>query len=860
MVAFQTGLRILSLAALFFVPGYVLWAAFGPEEKDEAGRLSFGEVLFLVVLTGTLLASWLGLLLAETGYFSLPNLALLLAFCGLIVLLTRRKRRRLPTFPRPRLDPGSLASGAIIVVAVWLFFRPYEYILGTRDHSIYVNTGASIAKTGSIILTDRVLAQAPPQSRPLLVVSTEVQPFMPGYPGPWSEGQRLMGYTLRSLDAGLIVPHGFHLYPVWLAIFYSIGGLTFALWATPCLALLGTIGLYLTANRLFGRTVGLFSLFLAVINIGQLWYSRYPSAEILVQYLFWAGLLAFALKPDRYLAFLAGCCFGQIHLAKIDIVFLPLALALFFAYLWLRGRFRPEHKFFIAPYLLLGFQAVLHGALISTIYFLDQVTGVFLPRPLAEAVVHTIQGYTYPLDIFRRLAGFILPGLLLLLLMVIGVVLLKKPLASTLRSVSGYGRLLYPLFVVVVVLLGLYAYFVRPYTSSSLGRDVLLQLGWYVTPIGVLLGLVGFLQAVGEKADEGRALALLLIFSVSVPLLVMGSGTSLDHFWAIRRFVPVVIPAFILFSVYALHLLKPGARTAWILPLCLAAVLVVGYLQTDRGFIRFAEYKGTIAWVERFAHNFPENSILLFEHSFPSNVVATPLWTTFERSAFVVNGHEARLTEAVRAWQAEGRGVYWISSEGNPAPAWGDYVPDYLSTSVLSTPVAELSTDHLPRQKWEYTAVFDIYEIVPSQESRGKKVFTVNVGEGGDEDYLREGFYPAEITLGWITMRWTQAEAVIAIPLEGEPASIILRAAGGRPPGVAPARVTLYLDDHLLGELALETAFQTYSLAIPEGLAPASVVRLRLETSTWNPAQLGYKQGRDLGLQLDWVKVVTIER
>ncbi len=853
---------LVAILLLFLVPGYVLWAAFGPARKDEAPGPQGGETLFLIVLSGALLTSWLGLLLAETGYFSLLNLILSLAAICVLVLAARFKRWPFViSLPRFKLDPASLVAIALILVAVWLFFRPYEYVLGIRDHGIYVNTGASIARTGSIILTDRVLAQAPAESRSLLVFSTEVKPFTHGYPGPWSEGQRLIGYTLRDLEAGLIVPHGFHLYPVWLAIFYSIGGLTFALWATPCLALLGTMGLYLTVNRLLGRTVGLLSLGLVIINIGQLWYARCPSAEILVQYLFWAGLLAFALTPDRYLAFLAGCCFGHIHLAKLDIVFLPPALALFFACLWLRGRFRPRHKFFIAAYLLLGVHAVLHGALISTIYFLDQVVRVFLPRPLAEAVAHAIQGYTYPADIFGRLAGFIFGGLLLWGLMVVGFVLLKKPLARALQAVSGYGRLLYPLFVGAVVFCGLYAYFVRPYTSSSLGRDAMLQVGWYVTPIGVFLGLAGFLQAGGERAGQGRSLALLLIFSASGLLLVTGPGTTPDHFWAIRRFVPVVIPSFIIFSACALCRLKPGAWLEWILPVCLGAALAVGYLQTDRGFIRFTEYQGTIEWVERFASNFPQNSILLFERSSAANALATPLWAIFDRAAFVVTGYDARLVEAVRAWQAEGRDVYWLSSQGKPAPSWGDYAADYLSTSVFSTAMAELSPDHLPRQKWEYMAVFDAYKIVPSQGSSGvKSVFTVEVGEQGDEDYLREGFYAAESALGGMTMRWTKSEAVIALPLEGEPVSIILRAAGGRPPGVPQARVTVYLDDYPLGELALEMAFKEYSLSIPEGTVPAKAVRLRLESSTWNPAQVGYGYARDLGIQLDWVKVVTVER
>src|SRR5690606_38108177 len=101
-----------------------------------------------------------------------------------------------------------LLVGLLLIIAVFLSGRPSEYIVGGRDHGVYVNTGIHIAKTGAILVYDSDITAVPETLRPVLVWP-ETRTYQAGFPGPWSEGQRLSGLTIRDTAAGIYLPHAF---------------------------------------------------------------------------------------------------------------------------------------------------------------------------------------------------------------------------------------------------------------------------------------------------------------------------------------------------------------------------------------------------------------------------------------------------------------------------------------------------------------------------------------------------------------------------------------------------------------------------------------------------------------------------
>lgn len=857
-------LNWLKLMTLVLTPGIAAWLAFGRSLKRH---LCLAEALFLILLAGVATVSWPALILAELGCFSLPLLSVLVVAASLcLVGWAVWKGRGLNAFRGLRLELASVALLGVIVIAVLLPSRPFEYILGGRDHGVYVNTGVNIAKTGSIIIQDSELAALPAESRRALVLP-EASVEGAGVPGPWSEGQRLPGFTLRDLDRGIVLPHAFHLYPVWIAVFYAIGGLGFALWTTYFLGLLGIAALYFAARRQFGQTVGLLAASLLSINVAQMWFLRYPSAEIAVQFFFWAGLFAFSLMlttRSRYAALLSAFAFGLIHLTKMDIVFVPVVLLLFFTCAWLRERFHPHYWLFVIFYALLSFQALFHAFFISTVYFVDHLVRVILPSFMSQALVRAAEGYPYPSDILSRLFSQnireIALGALMLGALIFLLVRFKKTLNAKLALLDPYKQLGYAFLILSFALLALYDYFLLPRLRAGALPAPLVMLGWYVTPLGVLLGVVGFLQMLGEGHGKTRGFAWLMVLGNVLPLLIMGGGTAPDHFWAVRRFVPVAIPALFMFAGYLLWRLTPKRLQDWprsILPLSLTVVVAITCWQNSRPLLRVVEYEGMIDQVSRFSADFSQQSVLLFEQSDAGNRMTAPLWLIFDRSVFMITQDamsDPSLTAAIEAWQSEGREVCWVSTQGQSPCSPTGWTVDYLSTHVLAASLVENPVTRLPQNVGEYAITLDVHRVVASPDVLDKKtVLTLNLSLD------QHGLYDLYKLPGLTGSRWTDGRVSLTVPVTGRPLEVILRMANGRPASAPVPKVSVYLDDTLLGTVKVEGAFQAYSLPV-EVVETGDTINLRLEMETWNPQKAGYNPDtRDLGVLLDWVKIVVEE-
>ena len=271
----------LLLVLLFLAPGYAGWLAFGsswqsPEPDSAQSQLSVVEILFFIIWGGIIVVLWVGMVLAELGLFSIWSLfGVVLLGCVLVGGWGLKNGRSLNPFREAHFQPITFLILPILGAAILLSPQPFEYINGGRDHGLYVNTGLNIAKTGQILIEDEAITAVPAASRALLInpeTSVSPQPV----PGPWSEGQRLPGMTIRDLDQGIIAPHAFQLYAVFIAIFAAIGAVKFALVATIVLGLLGALAVYIVAARLFGQPVGLLTFFLLVVSLAQVWYTKKP--------------------------------------------------------------------------------------------------------------------------------------------------------------------------------------------------------------------------------------------------------------------------------------------------------------------------------------------------------------------------------------------------------------------------------------------------------------------------------------------------------------------------------------------------------------------------------------------------------
>jgi hypothetical protein len=850
---------------LVLVPGAAFWLAAGPALRS---RLDAAEALYLVLVAGVALLSWPAVLLAELGRFSLATLALGSVLASTLLALWAIWRRRVTgLMPGRRLWRGHLLLLPLLALALWLVPRPFPYLVGGRDHGNYVNTGLHIARSGGILIDDADLAALPAGSRALLT-NPEVDTRPALVPGPWSEGQRLPGLTIRDGAAGVVAPHGFHLYPVWIAIFAAAGGIEPGLWATPALSLLGSLGIYFAGSRLFGRRAALLALLLVVVNVGQIWFQAYPTAEIVVRALFWAGLwagLVMLVEGSGVAAALSALCLGLLHLSKLDTLFVPAVLLPLLLYAALSGRWRRDYTIFLLVYLALIAHALVHALTIATIYTLDQVTRVLLPGPVAGWVIEQVGAAREPTII----AGRLLAGGWSLLLGTVVVALLgagllwraRERFRPGLARLDQRGGWLF-LVVTVPVLLLAYAGLVYPWwpvPGLATPAETVTVTGWYLMPAGLLLGLVGLLQGFAgdltahTSAARSRVPAWLLLFGNFLPLFFLGSGTFPDHFWAARRFVPVLFPALLLGAAGVVASLAVEAgrqRERWLLPAALSVALVAGTLQSTIPAARAAEYAGLPAQLQALADEFDAEDVLLFLPGDTANRVALPLWLIHEQTVFQLKPQalaEPALVGQVAVWENGGRPVYLLYS--GREPPWLDGLEaDYQFSRQIAVPQVELTVAGLPARMGHYTAMFSVFRLLPEATSGALPVVTLEPVPGSGYEMASSGLYPPHTLSGLTPVTWTEGTARLTLEALPGAERVILQLGNGRPEELPPPTVEVTVNGQPVTVAVVTEIAALFEWALPAAISGDQVV-VTISTEPWVPAESGYgSDGRSLGV------------
>ena len=110
----------------------------------------------------------------------------------------------------------------LLAIGLWRFPPPSEYIIGGKDPGSYISEGVQIAKTGALVIPDRVAAAVPASVRGL---------FFPPHPSQEYYSTRFMGFFLLDPDTGSVVGQFPHLYPASIALGFETAGLRGALLA-----------------------------------------------------------------------------------------------------------------------------------------------------------------------------------------------------------------------------------------------------------------------------------------------------------------------------------------------------------------------------------------------------------------------------------------------------------------------------------------------------------------------------------------------------------------------------------------------------------------------------------------------------
>ena len=832
---------------LFALPG-LLFLALLP--RDEQERTPLDEALFLGVGVSVAVAAWVALVLGELAAFSLFRAALGIAAGTLIGALFARvffpSSVRWPFSRRWAFArPAALVPAAVVLaLALGLQARPSEQLMGGRDPGAYVAAMGLIARTGGIEYTDPLVLAVPKEA-------AEIFFRHPDRPEAFSWA-RFMGFDLERPQTGRVYPEFFHLFPAFGAYLFAAMGPKGAL-ATPVVfGVLGTLGAFLVFRRLWGQAPAFLGALLLASNVVQVWFARYPVSETMSLFLFGLALLAFArFEETESLAFagLAGSALGLSLLVRIDAVLVVVPLGLYLAYRSARRDLPPRALLaLLVPFLLLSAHAAVHALLFARKYLLQVLTRRYWNHPPALWMGWRSSWASPSFSSCVTGAG-------------------SPRLRRSPREHSAAGGDL------ALLLLAAYAYFLRPLLSAwaggdgneaalawpdpgllrTLGYDRLAahdagafrRLGWFVTPLGLALGVAGF--AVVLREGRRKHLFPALLFASFAAFYFYKIRIWNDYFFALRRFVPVILPFLLALAGLALvRLAARNARSRFLAGVLCAFLLVSFALDTAR-IARFTDWRGSVDFVRDLARRFSKDDAVLFEQPKSIHLLSLPLWALHGVNALEFARFDpdpALLQRLLTTWRPRFKNVYFVHT---PRTDLCGIFLERVQPFSFGTHEFERTYDRAPRAPRFQSLHFTLSRFVSPSDLNVPPLPDIDVG--GSDEVVVSGFFDKEILGNERTYRWSGGCGSIYFPGLREGGVLAVTASAGTRPALTEVRVSL--SGTPLGSFLAGPAFDTFRLALPEVLPEPPLV-LRFDVTPWRP---GERDPRDLGVMVDLVTV-----
>jgi hypothetical protein len=807
--------------------------------RDRRAALSIEERAFWQVILSVALSLAIVLALAAAHRYSFARLLVAdVAVAAAVAAISRFHLRLGAAAARPGWT--ICFPLALLALGVWRFFPPSEYVIGGKDPGVYVNAGVQIAQRGALVVHDDAVAAVPAFARDL---------FFPQHPVREYYSVRFMGFFIQNPDTGAVICQFPHLYPASIAIGYGLDGLTGARRAAGVWALLGVLAVYFAGARLFGEAAAFAGAGLLALNVVQVWFARYPNAEMVMQALIFAAALAAArahVDGDPFFAPVAGTLLPLLLFLRVDVVLAIAALVLASVLLYVRR----------VPVLAAFWMPLAAGSAAAVAYLIGPMRAY---SALPIAFVQHFAPWQYAV---------------LALAAATTAVLVIAARRST--RVSAWIGVLTPTVVTAaLVALAIYAQGFRAPSRRLAPHDAYALrtfAAFYLTVPGLIAALIGLV--VIARRLFWRDPGLILLLASYAVFFFYKIRIVPDHFWMARRFLPVILPGALLLAGAAA---LTGARRAgqlsgslWQRPmfrsligLVFVAVLSAQYARASAPLLPHVEYAGVIPRLERLAAQIGDEDLLVTESRNASDVhvLALPLAYIYARNVLVLASPvpDKPTFAQFLAWaHTKYRRVLFLGGGGTDllSSRWS---VEPLASDRFQVPEYDAPSNAYPRFVRQKEFDYGLYTLLPPTDAPPAG-FDLDVGVRDDLHVLR--FHAKEESQGH-TFRWSRDRSYISI-VHLTPANRTLTIwmnNGGRPPNASPANVRVSLDGHPLGWVRVTDGFHPYTLPIPPDVAAAASasgepVRLTLETPTWNPLRaLGAPDDRDLGVMVDRVAI-----
>jgi len=656
------------IVLLVLAPGHAWW---------RGGASSAPRLLTCFALS-TVWTSIVGLLLAAFGAFSLERVVAvgaLVTAAGHVVHLAAGTWH-----DRSRWSRAAAVGPLVAVVSLALYWPPFETHMGGSDSTAYLAAGLHLARTGALSKADPLLDELP-----LHVRKTLFWPAL-GKPDKAPFVRQPGGLMLTSTDATVAYPNFFPVPMIWSALFAATIGPRYGGGYAPLFAALAVWAVWALARRRLGPLEATAVATLVALNVACYWAGRFALSEPLTWFLLWAGLVALdAWERDGNArdAPLAGALLGAAGLVRLDyLLFVAVALTIrWLALPAVAGRRLP-------PAFTIAFASM-------AVATAAQV--VFIEGGYALPITDAWKGLQYRAEVAWHDDPWQLAGLT----------------GTAAAGAAGLAWLLGPIRAAAISAV---AGFVIVYTVFASRPHLGLSLSWMNACLGVptaVLAVGGAYELWQQRRRRTGDGFLLILVALIGSLLLYDPHVHQTMLWALRRFVPFVVPAAIVVAAIGADALMRRWRVvgaaAW---LALAAAL----LWPARGLWQQDFYRGAHEQVAQLEALVPDGATLLIDTRLAPYMLGTPLWLEHDRDCLPVTA----TTEAGRKMIAgivfnltRTRPVYFLGPASAPIGKVVLVTPKPAGKYTLSLlfPDQKRPSDSIGSRRHELP--LSLYEMIP---------------------------------------------------------------------------------------------------------------------------------------------------
>jgi hypothetical protein len=627
---------IVSLPLMLFLPGYALFRG----RLFKGVDVSWAQRLLVVIGTSAAITSLLALLMAEAGFLRIWLLDLVLAAVAVVALLVFGSTPRRIFFPRPGRWEVVIVL-VLIVLSVFIFFKPAEFVGGEGDPSYYFNIGFNLAHTGAINITEASVPKMSDYELFTFYVNNIAQ---------------FDAFQLRERATGRIQPLLYHLLPVWIGLFIMLMGTFGGLYVIPLFALLGLLALYALARRVAGVVGAAAACLLGATFTLTVWFARIPLSEMMGAFFVLCSILFFidCLRRDNILMGLgAALCATAAACARPEAALLFVPLLAVMVVRMFQKRYAAA-DYVTADALLVGAGLVLVYIKVAEFNYVSANFGKVVKLLGSHANMNTLLG---------ACALVLLAGLV-----VFNLVPLQRLLARSGRRLrTGLGarapvivRVCQGALAVVVLLAFLFLFnFGRGAASARAPQKMFISTALLFGGVAVFVFVAGLcLLLLRAEQLSFSFIAAFMVVALSVG--VQESSLALGLYpWDSRRYMTLTVPLLLVgFGFLASALWKYRGVVLKAVVVVVTVLFVVLFCWRDAVFFNMTDYKGLNAQLTQAAGKM-DGDVVIFVNGYNAEVFGVPLRYQHGvdvRKVFVLRDARA-VAQLVKSYTDQGRRV-----------------------------------------------------------------------------------------------------------------------------------------------------------------------------------------------------------